>query len=33
MTDAEWSKCLRLGGSKWIRKQIRQARTPSGDNT
>jgi len=27
MTDAEWEKCLRLGGSGWLREQIRGAKS------
>jgi len=26
MTDDEWAKCLRLGGSEWIRRKIKQAK-------
>lgn len=28
MLDEEWEKCLRLGGSVWIRKQINKAKEP-----
>ncbi len=27
MTDAEWEKLLRLGGSEWIRARIKRARS------
>ena len=26
MTDAEWEKCKRIGGSKWVRGQVKAAR-------
>lgn len=26
MKDDEWAKCLRLGGSEWIRRKIKQAK-------
>lgn len=29
MLDSEWEKCLRLGGSVWIRKQINKAKESS----
>ena len=29
MTDAEWEKCLALGGSAWLRECIRKAKNPS----
>jgi hypothetical protein len=28
MTDAEWAKCIALGGAGWVRKQIAKAKTP-----
>lgn len=28
MTDEEWAKCLRLGGSAWLRKQVAKAKEP-----
>jgi hypothetical protein len=27
MTDADWEKCLALGGSAWVRERIKLART------
>jgi hypothetical protein len=26
MSDAEWAKCLRLGGAAWVRDKIAKAR-------
>lgn len=26
MTDAEWEKLLKLGGSEWVREKIKRAR-------
>jgi hypothetical protein len=26
MSDAEWAKCLRLGGASWVREKIAKAR-------
>lgn len=26
MTDDEWAKCLRLGGSEWVRQKIKRAK-------
>ncbi len=26
MTDAEWEKCKRLGGAKWMRRKIAEAK-------
>jgi hypothetical protein len=31
MTDAEWQKCLELGGSQWIRDRIKRAKPKEGD--
>lgn len=28
MTDAEWAKCIALGGAAWVRKQIDKAKLP-----
>lgn len=28
MTDAEWAKCMALGGSAWVRAQIDKAKEP-----
>lgn len=28
MADAEWSKCLRLGGSAWVRQRVVEAPEP-----
>jgi len=28
MTDDEWEKCLRLGGSVWVRAKIKATREP-----
>lgn len=28
MTDAEWEKLLKLGGSEWLRDKIKRARLP-----
>lgn len=30
MTDAEWAKCLALGGAAWVRERIKKAKIPSG---
>ena len=32
MTDAEWNKCLELGGSQWIRERIKRAKLKEGDS-
>ena len=29
MTDAEWEKCKRLGGAKWVRDRIDRAKEPN----
>jgi hypothetical protein len=29
MTDAEWAKCMALGGGAWVRAQIKRAKEPS----
>jgi hypothetical protein len=31
MTDAEWAKCIRLGGAAWVRDRINKAKEPKGD--
>lgn len=28
MTDAEWEKLLKLGGSEWLRDKIKRAKLP-----
>ena len=28
MTDAEWRKCMALGGAAWVRDRIKKARDP-----
>lgn len=32
MTDAEWEKCLALGGSQWIRDRIKRAKPKEGES-
>jgi hypothetical protein len=29
MTDAEWAKCLALGGAAWVREKVKRAQIPS----
>jgi hypothetical protein len=29
MTDAEWEKCMALGGASWVREKIKRAQIPS----
>jgi hypothetical protein len=29
MLDAQWRKCMRLGGAAWVRAQIDKAKEPS----
>jgi hypothetical protein len=33
MLDAEWEKCLSLGGSAWIRQRIKRAKTGESSRT
>lgn len=29
MTDAEWAKCMALGGAAWVREKIKRAPLPA----
>jgi hypothetical protein len=29
MTDAEWAKCIALGGAAWVREKIKRAAPPA----